>query len=697
VSSVRFLPDVHIRRIQPFPGRPAAYVLLLAIALAGCRSGTESTSPAPQAQRAPVKSKELPLKQVRIDDPFWNPWIQSNQDRTVAHVLKQLQENGNIRNFEIAAGKAQGQHRGPYWADSDVYKWMQGVSYILANHPDPALEATLDEIIATIGAAQRPDGYINTYVQTVDPPSQWTNLGFQHEMFCLGSLIEAGVAHFEATGKRMLLDLAIRAADHVDNTFGPGKREGAPGHEQIEFALIALYRTTGEKRYLNLAEFLLNERGKEPSVFQKEYERLSPTKTMDFLGRTIPVRGLHDRFYRRDPQKFDTSYCQDHLPVREQSEAVGHAVRAVYLYAAMADVAYETGDEGLLGASNRLHDSVALRRMYVTGGIGPAEHNEGFEKDYDLPNESAYQETCATVGLALWNHRMLKLTGDGRYADLMELSFYNSFLGGVSQEGTSFCYVNPMRSNGDFRRSPWFSVPCCPTTIVRTFPRLGSYIYGQSDDGLWVNLFISGEATAKLANGQEVKLRQTTAYPWEGASKFEVETAAPQEFTLHLRVPGWAASHSVRVNGEQVEAPVASGYADIRRQWSNADTVELSFPMNIERLQAHPKVLPDHGKIALRRGPLVYCLEEQDNKTDVDQIVLPLDAQLTSRLEKGLFGGVQLITGQGFRRDVPEWGQQLYRPVASAGREATPVTAVPYAYWGNRGLGKMRVWVDVAP
>lgn len=677
--------------------KPLALAAFAAFALAGCQSGPEPTTATAPAERAPVKSKELPLKQVRIDDPFWNPWIQSNQDRTVAHVLKQLQDNGNILNFEIAAGKAQGQRRGPYWADSDVYKWMQGVSYVLANHPDPQLEATLDELIATIAAAQRPDGYINTYVQLVDPPSRWTNLGFQHEMFSLGSLIEAGVAHFEATGKRTLLDLAIRAADHVDTTFAPGKREGTSGHEQIEFALIALYRATAEKRYLQLSEFLLNERGKKPSVFQKEYERLSSTKTMDFLGRTIPVRGLHDRFYRRDPEKFDTSYAQDHLPVREQSEAVGHAVRAVYLYAAMADVVYETGDEGLLAALNRLHDSVALKRMYVTGGIGPSAHNEGFEKDYDLPNESAYQETCATVGLALWNHRMLKLTGDGRYADLMELSFYNSFLGGVSQEGNTFCYVNPMRSDGDFRRSPWFSVPCCPTTIVRTFPRMGTYIYSQSDDGLWVNLYISGEATAKLASGQGVKLRQTTRYPWEGAVKLEVELASPQEFTLHLRVPGWAASHTIRVNGQEVAAQVASGYADIRREWSSGDAVEFAFPVDIERLQAHPNVLPDHGKVALRRGPLVYSLEQQDNKTDVDQIVLPLDAQLAGHLENSLFGGVHLITGQGFRRDVPEWGKQLYRPVTAASREATPVTAVPYAYWGNRGPGKMRVWVDAAP
>lgn len=680
------------------PFRAAAAAACALLALAGCQSGPAPSPASPRAERAPVKLKELPLKQVRIDDPFWNPWIQSNRDNTVAHVLKQLEERGNLRNFQIAAGQVpKSAHGGPYWADSDVYKWIQGASYVLGNQPDPALDAKLDEIIATIAPAQSPDGYINTYVQNVDPPSRWTNLGFQHEMFSSGSLIEAGVAHFEATGKRTLLDVAIRNADHIDNTFGPGKREGTSGHEQIEFALIALYRTTGEERYLRLTEFLLNERGKKPSVFQKEYERLSPTKTMDFLGRIIPVRGLHDRFYRRDPEKFDTSYAQDHLPVREQSEAVGHAVRAVYLYAAMADVVYETGDESLLAAVNRLHDNVSLKRMYVTGGIGPSAHNEGFEKDYDLPNESAYQETCATVGLALWNHRMLKLTGDGRYADLMELSFYNSFLGGVSREGTSFCYVNPMRSDGDFKRSPWYSVPCCPTTIVRTFPRMGSYVYGQSDDGLWVNLFISGEATAALANGQQVKLRQTTAYPWEGGVKIEVETASPQAFTLHVRVPGWAENHTVAVNGQRTDAPVASGYSDIQREWANGDTVELTFPIEIDRLQAHPNVVPDHGKIALRRGPLIYSLEQEDNEADVDQIVLPPAAQLASRFENGLLGGLHVISGQGIRRDTPPWGEELYRPAPEAARETTPVTAVPYAYWGNRSPGKMRVWIDAAP
>ncbi len=670
----------------------------LALFTFGCQTAPDSTAPSEQAERQPVKLKELALSQVKIDDPFWNPWIESNRKNTVGHVLKQFEEVGNIRNFQIAAGEVpKAPHGGPYWADSDLYKWIQGVCYVLTNHPDPALEAKLDEIIASIAAAQQPDGYINTYVQIEDPASKWTNLGFQHEMFSSGSLIEAGVAHFEATGKRTLLDVAIRNADHIDNTFGPGKREGTSGHEQIEFALVGLYRTTGEERYLRLAEFLLNERGKKPSVFKTEYDRLSPTKTMDFLGRTIPVRGLHDRLYLRDPEKFDTSYCQDHLPVREQSEAVGHAVRAVYLYAAMADVVYETGDEGLLAALHRLHDNVTLKRMYVTGGIGPSAHNEGFEKDYDLPNESAYQETCATVGLALWNHRMLKLTGNGKYADLMELSFYNSFLGGVSQDGTTFCYVNPMRSDGEFKRSSWYSVPCCPTTIVRTFPRMGSYIYSQSDDGLWVNLFISGEATAKLANGEEVKLRQTTTYPWEGSVKLEVETAAPQQFTLHVRVPGWAGSHSISVNGQRADATVASGYADIQREWANGDTVELTFPVDVDRLQAHPAVVPDHGKISLRRGPLIYCLEETDNEADIDQIVLPMTSPLTDRVDENLFGGLHVISGEGVLRDTPPWGEQLYRPVPDAARQTTTVTAIPYAYWNNRGPGKMRVWIDVAP
>ncbi len=685
---------ISIRRLTlSFVGGLALLVVL------SCSDTTQTKVPtvAEQVRRGPVKLTDLPIQRVQIQDTFWAPRIETNRTRTLAHVFSELEANGNIQNFDIAAGKVKEKHRGPYWADSDVYKWLQAASYHLALLPDPDLEAKVDDLVSRIAAAQQKDGYIHTYVQTVDPSMRWANTGFLHELFCHGSLMEAGVAHFQATGKRTLLDVAIRLADYIDSAFGPGKRQGTSGHEEIELALVDLYRLTGERRYLRLAEFFLDQRGQKPSVFQIEYERLSPAKTMDFLGRTIPVRGLHDRFYRANPNVFDTRYNQDHLPVREQSEAVGHAVRAMYLYSGMADVVYETGDAQLMAALLRLHDSVALRRMYVTGGIGPSEDNEGFDKDYDLPNESAYQETCATVGLALWNHRMLKLTGDGRYADLMELALYNSFLGGVSLQGNTFCYVNPMRAREDFQRSPWFTVPCCPTTIVRTFPRLGTYIYSRSDDGIWANLYIAGSATEKLGEGAEVRLRQETNYPWEGAVKIVVETNAPREFTLHLRIPGWAKSHKIRVNGEIVQPAVVQGYADIARTWANGDSVDLDLPLTIDRLQAHPNVPWNHGKVALRQGPLIYAVEQADQGADLDSLILPTEAALSGEFHADLLGGIRTITGQGIRRDMSRWEEHLYLPQDTAGQQQTQIVAVPYAFWGNRGPGKMTVWVDAAP
>ena len=665
--------------------------------LFGCAAEPQELSWTPPPDGEPTRLAELPLTDVTIDDAFWSPRIETNRTRTLPHTLAQLEETGCIANFDIAAGRAKGEFSEPYWADSDVYKWLQGASYHLVLERDPELEATVDEIIAKIAAAQQSDGYLNTHVQLVAPKKRWKNLGFYHEMYSAGHMFEGAAAHFEATGKRTFLDVATKLADNIDSVFGPGKRNGIPGHEEIELGLIDLYRVTGEERYLRLAEFFLDGRGQKPSVFELEYKLLSSAATERFLGRTVPVRGLHDRLYRRVPEKFDTSYAQDHLPVREQTEAVGHAVRATYLYSAMADVVYETGDQGLMDALVKLNDNVTLRRMYLTGGIGPSAHNEGFDKDYDLPNQSAYQETCATVGLALWNHRMLKLSGDGRYVDVAELALYNSFLGGVSLEGNTFCYANPMQTRGRFKRSPWFSVPCCPSTIVRTFPRLGRYIYsqGRERDDLWVNLYIANTAKAKIGE-REVSFRLSTEYPWKGDIRLEPELESALTFTLHLRIPGWAESHSLRLNGQEVRGTESKGYLHIEREWSPGDTIELSLPMKIERIMAHPNVVGNRGKIALRRGPLIYSLEQADNSSDLDEIVLPPDAQLAGRFEPDLLGGVYLITAKGFARDTGSWAGQLYRPQGPVGGKEIEIRAVPYAFWGNRGVGKMMVWLDTA-
>jgi DUF1680 family protein len=676
-------------------------VCLCLVGLSGC---SKKQPPAVQEAAAsqpapPTKLTDVSFRQVRIDDRFWNPRLETNHKKTLEAVYKKNTESGALQNLAIAAGKAKGQHRGPFWADSDVYKWLEGASYTLALTPDPALEAKVNEVIGLIAAAQQKDGYLNTYIQLANPQARWTNLAFFHEDFNAGHFFEAAVAHYESTGKKTLLDVAIRNADLWDSVFGPGKRAGIPGHEGIELALVRLYRATGEKRYLRLAQFFIDGRGQKPSFFEREYERLDPARTANFLGQVRTVRHWQDRMFRKDPNKFDTSYCQDHLPVRQQTDVVGHAVRAVYLFSGMADVAYETDEKALLDALDQLHHSVTTRRMYVTGGIGPSAENEGFTTDYDLPNERAYQETCASIGMMMWNHRLLKLRGDGRYADLMELLLYNAVLPGVSFSGDQFCYVNPLASSGKAKRHDWFPVPCCPTNVVRILPSLGHYIYSRSQDGLWVNLYVQSEVTTTLPEGGEVKLSQTGNYPWEGRLRFKVGVSAPREFNLNLRIPGWAKGAACTINGQGTPLSVSNGYARIRRQWANSDEIELNLPIETERLEAHPQVPEDRGKVALRRGPLIYCLEEPDHAVDIDRIVLPLRAKLESRFEPQLLNGVTVIVGQGTQLRAEGWENRLYRPLVPAQPQPQPVSikAIPYYAWGNRQLGKFVVWIPSAP
>jgi uncharacterized protein len=651
----------------------------------------------PDSHRA-SRMREIPLRQITIEDEFWSPRLEVNRTRTLDHVYQQLEATGCIRNFDIAARKAAGAFGGPWWADSDVYKWIEGASYVLGSHPDPLLEKKVDDLIARIAAAQLPDGYVNTHVQIQEPDLRFRDLAFFHEDFCSGHLFEAAVAHYEATGKRTLLDVGLKLANCFDATFGPGKRDGLSGHEGIEMAWVRMYRATGERRYLRLAEFYLDERGKKPSVFEREYNKLPADRVVLWRkGRPIKVRALQEHFYLSHPPIFDTRYCQDQLPVREQSTAVGHAVRAMFLYSGMADVAYETRDEGLMAALRRLHDSVSLRRMYVTGGIGPSARNEGFTDDYDLPNENAYQETCASAGMVLWNHRMFKLTGDGRYMDLLERSLYNAVLAGVSLEGSTFCYATPLTCDSRFQRQPWFEVPCCPTTVVRFFPSIGRYAYTESADGIWVNLYIGGQATTVLQEGAKLSLRQTTNYPWEGHVKLQVTIDRPREATLHVRVPGWASGVSFALNGRAASPEISNGYAHLLRQWATGDVVELSLPMEITRLEANPQVSQSRGKVALSRGPLIYCLEEPDNPADLGGIVLPLTAKLTEHFEPALLGGIMVIAGEARLQERSDWSKQLYRPARRAIlRDQVAFKAIPYCVWGNRGQKQMQVWIDSA-
>jgi DUF1680 family protein len=671
---------------------PPAVLLLF-----GALLGTPDPQAADMDDLRPAADRlsRLPLKAVEITDRFWAPRIAVNRTRTLDHVLQQIEATGGLRNFDIAAGKATGTFGGPFWADSDVYKWIEGASLTLALHPDPALDAKLDGIIARIAAAQREDGYLHTFIQISAPELRFRNFAFFHEDFSSGHLFEAAAAHYEATGKKTLLSVATKLADRFDAEFGPGRKDYIPGHEGIEMALVRLARVTGEKRYLDLAKVMVDRRGQRPSIFEGQYRTLDIDRTFDFLGKPLRVGEWYERFYMRDPRTFDTRYAQDHLPVREQKEAVGHAVRAMFLYCAMADLVHETSDTGLWGASKALHDSVTLRRMYVTGGIGPSAHNEGFTEDYDLPNENAYQETCASAAMVLWNHRLFHLTGDARYTDVMELSLYNAVAAGVSLTGNLFCYETPLASRGDFKRSPWFGVPCCPTTISRFVPSLGQYIYSQSNDGLWVNLFVASRATTQVGPGK-VTLEQTTNYPWEGDVRIAVTPDSPRELTLRVRMPGWAVNPVLRVNGSPIAPSVSRGYASIRRAWKPGDVVELSLPMTVDRLAAHPGVVHAQGKVALRRGPLVYAFEQADNTAPVREAVLPRDARFETRFDAGLGGGVVKVTTQGLARKAGDWQGRLYQPVESTTPKPVTLTAVPYAIWGNRGMGEMIVWIDAS-
>ena len=651
--------------------------------LAGVVCAQESPRPAPLVS--------LPLTAVHVEDKFWAPRIEVNRTHTLETVHRKLIETGAIQNFAIAAGKAPGKFRGPFWSDSDVYKWLEGVSYSLAERRDPQLEVAADEVIASIAAAQMPDGYLDTYFQLVEPGLRWKYLAFGHEMFCAGHMYEAAVAHFEATGKRTLLNVAIRHADHVDATFGPGKQDGQPGHEEIELGLVKLYRATGEKRYLKLAQYFLDQRGRKPSIFELEYRKLDANRTTEFLGRTITFHTLQDEMFRRDPNRFDTQYSQDHLPVRQQDKVVGHAVRAMYLYSGMTDVAGETRDRGLFDAVTRLYRDLTTKRIYVTGGIGPSAENEGFTRDYDLPNETAYQETCASIGVAMWAERMLALTGDGQYADTMEAALYNGFPAGVSLDGDTFFYDNPLYSAGKVTRKTWFTVPCCPTNVARIMPSIGKYIYSQSEDALWVNLYVQGRAAGKLS------LSQRTDFPWSGTVKLTISKPPAGEYGLRLRVPGWAGGADFKLNGQPVHPTVDKGYAVFRRRWAEGDLIALTLPMPVQFLEANPNVLEDRGRVALRRGPVIYAIEQADNQADLDRLVLPRSAKLEAHYEPGLLKGVAVITGEAMLRPAASWHDQLYRPAGNEPLQGpVNIRAVPYCTWANRGLGRMAVWIESA-
>lgn len=635
---------------------------------------------------------------VTVNDKFWSGYTDLVRNVVIPYQYEALHDrapgaepSGAVQNFRIAAGQAEGEYVGWVFQDSDVAKWLEAVGYSLQIERDPELERRADELIDLVAAAQHPDGYLNTYFTIKEPGNRWTNLTDCHELYCAGHMIEAAVAYYEATGKDKLLNVMKRMIDHIETVFGyeEGQLRGYDGHEEIELALVKLYRLTGEERYLKLAAFFINERGQEPNFLHEEWER----------------RGRRGHFNPNVQDRLDVAYFQAHKPVREQSEAVGHAVRAVYLYTAMADLARLTGDAELEAACRKLWHNVTRTQMYVTGGIGSTHHGEAFTFDFDLPNDTIYAETCASIGLIFFAQRMLLLEPKAEYADVMERALYNNVLGSMAQDGKHYFYVNPLevwpqacscnpgKHHVKAERQAWFGCACCPPNVARLLSSLNRYLYTRRGDTLYANLYVGSELSEEFG-GVPVRITQSSELPWNGAVRFKVDSEREAFFTLALRVPGWCPGMTVAVNGERVILSgdqMQGGYLMLERSWHSGDVIEVDLTIRTSLVYADVRVRADNHKAAIQRGPLVYCAESADNGEIVAALSLTQNAAFSERPASDLPGGAIAVETEAYR-SVPETSGLLYRTEAPA-RENVQLTAVPYFLWGNRGRGEMTVWL----
>ncbi len=616
--------------------------------------------------------KQVPFTAVHLEDEFWLPRLETNHEVTIPIAIEQSTISGRIKNFEIAGGEATGHFCSQYpFDDSDIYKIIEAASYSMQNTPDEKMDAEIDELIRKVQIAQEDDGYLFT-VRTIDGDhahpwigEKWEKLNdLSHELYNLGHLFEAAAAHYQATGKESLLNVAIKAADLVDREFGWGKREDFPGHQEIELGLVKLYNVTGEKRYLDLAKFFLDVRGK--------------------------VDGGNE-------------YSQSHKPVVEQTEAVGHAVRATYMYAAMADIAGLYNDESYNHANRAIWNDIVGTKTYVTGGIGASGGNEGFSGPYELPNMSAYCETCASVGMVIWNYRMFLADGDAKYYDVLERTLYNAFLSGVSLTGDRFFYPNVLESMGQHNRGKWFGCACCPPNVARLLPSIPGYIYAKSESTVFINLFAQNKANFDFKN-QKLSIQQTTNFPWEGSVQININPETETDFTLKVRIPGWAeesaipddlytfsneatANVKIKVNGRSVKTQREKGYAGIYRTWKAGDLVSIEFPMDVRQIKADDKVLADKNKTAIQRGPIVYCAEWPDNNEgNILSLIYDKDMQTDATFDSDLLNGVEVINTT---------AKQVTRKVDSTFDYSEPIdiTLIPYYSWNNRGAGEMMVWL----
>lgn len=606
------------------------------------------------------KLEPVPFTSVTIRDRFWQPRQETNRKATVEHCLKMLEEAGNFLVFQLARDGKRDGYKGLLFTDSDMYKTLEGISYTLATHPDPVLDKRVDEVIALISSVQEQDGYINTWFQVTRPQDKWKNLRDWHELYCAGHMIEAAVAHKQATGKDNFLNVALKFANLIDQKFGPSGGEGYPGHPELELALTKLWKLTGDDKWFALSRKMIETRG--THYFAQEHGT--------------------------SPDGYDGTYWLDDVPIRDHRDIKGHAVRAAYLLSGAADVARETEDAGLIKMLDRVWRSATERRVYITGGIGPSNHNEGFTVDYDLPNLTAYQETCASVAMALWGHRMALLYGDAKYMEAVEKALYNGVLSGVSLDGRGFFYVNPLASLGNHARTQWFQCACCPPNVLRTIASLGGYAYATSSDSLYVNLFVGGSLKTKVGS-QQVEIDCATDFPWNDSVAYDFKTAG--RYAVRLRNPDWSMRTSITVNGVKQQPTVEKGYFVLSRAWAKGDRLEIDFEMPVLQMEAHPSVEDDRGMAVVQRGPIVYCAEQVDNSVQVDAMVVPRGAKFVTSYQPGLLGGTVTVTAEVEALQPTAWEEgALYRPIQRS--ERTTATFVPYALWANRGRGKMVTW-----
>ena len=616
----------------------------------------------------------VPFTKVSINDEFWGPRILTNRRVTIPDTFEKSEETGRIKNFAIAGGLEEGEHEGIYFNDSDVFKIIEGAGYSLNVNPDPKLKEYVDGVIAKIAAAQEEDGYLYTQ-RTINPSKvqqgagekRWDHMIHNHELYNVGHMYEAAVAYYLATGEKNLLDVAIKNANLIDSVFGPNKNLGVPGHEEIEIGLVKLFRLTGDNKYLDLAKFFIDQRG------------------------------------NSDGHELYGKYSQDHKPFVEQRNAVGHSVRAGYLYAGVTDVAAITGSNQYDNSIFSIWSDIVEHKTYLTGGIGSEPHIEGFGPDYQLPNATAYTETCAAISMMLWNHRLFLLTGDVKYMDVFERTLYNGFLPGISLEGDTYFYPNPLESNGIYefnqgmiKRSPWFDVSCCPVNIVRILPSLSGYIYSIKDQDIFINLFIGNTAELDL-NGKKIKLNQSTKYPWNGKVKFSVEEADNDLFAgFKIRIPGWVRNEvlpgdlysylnkkdsniSLLINGENQQLDTENGYIILdKNYWKSGDIIEVSFEMEVRKVISNEKVIANKGKIAFERGPLVYCAEQVDNPNGVLNLKLEANSQFKYLYDEELLGGMGKIIGK----------------ATDEKNRSVDFMAIPYYGWAHRDDGEMSVWLN---